>query len=71
MAASGVGNRQEVFAGSDACEDARLAHLDDFDVAMAKDGRAALSAAERERLTALARHAFGRCVPALALSGRR
>lgn len=60
--------RDEVFAGADSCEDTRLAHIDEFDAALVKHERASLSAVEREQLTNLARRAFSRCVPALALS---
>jgi hypothetical protein len=61
-------SRGETFDGPEACEDARLSHLKTFDDAVEATDGGHLSDADRQRLTALAREAFGRCVPTFAFS---
>jgi hypothetical protein len=62
--------KAQVFDGGAACEDARLQALADYDAAVRSADPDKVSGDEKERLVRLAQRAFGRCVPALAFSGR-
>lgn len=60
--------RAQTFDEADACEDERLSRIKAFDDAIQAAGSGPFSDPERKRLTALAREAFSRCVPAFAFS---
>jgi hypothetical protein len=63
-------HKAQVFDDGGACEDARLQALTDYDAAVRSVEPDKVSGDEKERLVRLARRAFGRCVPAVAFSGR-
>jgi hypothetical protein len=57
------------FESGEACEDARLQAIKEFDATAEALGGRAPSPDDRRRLSALGRRAFGRCVPAFSFAG--
>jgi hypothetical protein len=63
-------SRGLAYASGEACEDARLQAITDFDGAAEALGGRDLSSKDRAQLMTLGRRAFGRCVPAFAFDER-